>query len=398
MNHSEYSSEIIDLSGPDLTEIEIEAVVQVLRTRHLSLGPKLAEFEQQLANYAGRKHGIAVNSGTSALHLLVRALDIGEGDEVITTPFSFIASANCLLYERATPRFVDIDPVTLNIDCTAIEKAITPKTRAILAVDAFGLPADWHRLEAIAHDHNIALIEDSCEALGARRKMPNGMWRRAGNFGDAGTFAFYPNKQVTTGEGGMIVTDRTDIAALCRSLRNQGRDEGTEWLTHARLGYNYRLSDINCALGIAQMSRLSEILEVRRRVAGWYDELLSELEGVLPLAEDPDSERSWFVYVVRLVESSSPSELQRVILDLRERGVVASNYFSPIHLQPFYRQRFGFQEGDFPIAERASVQCLALPFHNRITRTQVERVVNVLRDVLVKANFSSATASSEARK
>jgi len=398
MNHSEHPNEIIDLSGPDLTEIEIEAVVQVLRTRHLSLGPKLAEFEQSLADHAGRKHGIAVNSGTSALHLLVRSLDIGERDEVITTPFSFIASANCLLYERATPRFVDIDPVTLNIDCNAIEKALTPKTKAIIAVDAFGLPADWHRLEAIAHDRDIALIEDSCEALGARRKMPNGTWRKAGSFGDAGTFAFYPNKQVTTGEGGMIVTDRLDIATLCRSLRNQGRDEGEEWLAHARLGYNYRLSDINCALGIAQMSRLSQILEARRRVAGWYNELLSEIEGVLPPAKDRDSERSWFVYVVRLLHSSSPSELRQVILDLRERGIIASNYFTPIHLQPFYRKRFGFQEGDFPITERASAQCLALPFHNKLTRAQVERVVGVLRDILVKSNLNSAVTSVEAQK
>jgi len=379
---SEPEGSFIELSGPDLTEAEIEAVASVLRGRRLSLGPKLPDFERAVAAYAGCKHGVAVNSGTSALHLIVRALGLSAGDEVITTPFSFIASANCLLYERAVPRFVDIDPTTLNINCDLIESAIDKRTRAILAVDVFGLPADWSRLRQMAARHRLALIEDSCEALGARMHLSNGAWAMAGSLADAGTFAFYPNKQITTGEGGMIVTDRDDLAALCRSMRNQGRDEGAEWLAHARLGYNYRLSDISCALGLAQMSRLEQILAARRQVAGWYREALSSLEGVSVLSESAEAQRSWFVYVVRLTRCRSREQLQAVMAGLRGRGVGCANYFPPIHLQPCYRELLGHREGDFPVAEQVSAQTLALPFFNRLTRAEVTRVVAALRDTM----------------
>jgi perosamine synthetase len=372
----------IDLSGPDLTDEEVEAVLSVLRTRHLSLGPKLAEFEEVVAGYVGRRHGVAVNSGTSALHLAVRALGIGEGEEVITTPFSFIASSNCLLYERAVPRFVDIDPLTFNIDCDQVETALTERTKALLAVDVFGLPADWDHLRRIADTHGLRLIDDSCEALGASRKVDGRGWAMAGSFGDAGTFAFYPNKQITTGEGGMVVTDDGDVAELCRSMRNQGRDSGAEWLRHARLGYNYRLSDINCALGIAQMSRIDQILAARRRVAGWYEEMLRDIEGVVAPAEAPDTRRSWFVYVVRLAMCQSWQDLDEVVRRLRGRGIGCSNYFYPIHLQPFYREMFGYEEGDFPVTESTSKQTLALPFHNRLSRQSVARVVDALRTTL----------------
>jgi perosamine synthetase len=372
----------IELSGPDLTEAEVAAVTAVLRGRRLSLGPKLPEFERMVADYVGCRYGVAVSSGTSALHLIVRALGLGEGDEVITTPFSFVASANCLLYERAMPRFVDIDPVTWNLDCQQVEAAITPRTRAILGVDVFGRPADWGRLRAIAAAHDLAAIEDSCEALGARYRFSDGGWAMAGSLGEAGCFAFYPNKQITTGEGGMIVTDREDIMRLCRSMRNQGRDEGADWLCHARLGYNYRLSDINCALGIAQMQRVAEILAARRRVAGWYGSMLEEVPGVEAPRETPGSEISWFVYVVRVPACRDRRDLERVIEGLRARGVGCSNYFYPIHLQPFYRELFGYAEGDFPVTERVSAQTIALPFYNELGQADVEWVVGALKESL----------------
>ena len=370
------------MSGPDLTDEEVEAVVSVLRTRHLSLGPKLVEFEQAVADYVGCRHGVAVNSGTSALHLIVRALGIGEGDEVITTPFSFVASANCLLYERAVPKFVDIDPATLNIDCDLVEAAISRRTKAILAVDVFGLSAEWERLRHIADEHDLRLIEDSCEALGAKVRLNGGAWAMAGSFGDAGAFAFYPNKQITTGEGGMVVTDDAEIAELCRSMRNQGRDAHSEWAYHARLGYNYRLPEVSCALGIAQLRRIDEILAARRQVASWYGEMLSDVDGVAALDEPPGMKRSWFVYVVRLTHCRGREELAQVIRRLRDRGIGCSNYFHPIHLQPFYREMFGHKEGDFPITERVAAQTLALPFHTRLERTQVRRAVEALRETI----------------
>jgi perosamine synthetase len=373
--------ENIPLSQPDVTEADVQAVVDVLRTPWLSLGPKLPEFEEKLADYVGCRYAVAVNSGTSALHLIVRSLGIGEGDEVITSPFSFVASTNCLLYERARPVFVDIDRRSLNLDVGRIEAALTPRTRAILAVDVFGRPADWNALRQLAARHDLLLIEDSCEALGARYRLAGGDWARCGSLGEAGCFAFYPNKQMTTGEGGMIVTDREDLAALCRSLRNQGRDEGAGWLQHARLGFNYRLSDINCALGLAQLERLEEILAARRQVAAWYAEALAELPDFEVPPPEPGAEISWFVYVVRLAAEYTRADRDALLTGLRERGVGCNNYFSPIHLQPYIRDAFGYREGDFPVTEAVSAQTIALPFHTRLTEREVREVARLLGEV-----------------
>ncbi|MEM4283803.1 MAG: DegT/DnrJ/EryC1/StrS family aminotransferase [Candidatus Caldarchaeum sp.] len=367
----------IPLARPDITEHEIQAVVSVLRTPHLSLGPKLGEFEHKIASYAGVRYAIAVNSGTSALHLIVRALNLKEGDEVITTPFSFVASSNCLLFERVTPVFVDIDPQTLNLDVRQIEVKITEKTRAILAVDVFGHPAEWDELERIARKYNLKLIEDSAEALGAEYKG-----RKAGSFGDAAVFAFYPNKQITTGEGGVILTNSEELAQLCRSLRNQGRGEGDEWLQHQRLGYNYRLSDINCALGIAQLERLEEILKKRERVAQMYNERLQNIKGVHIPYVAPHVKISWFVYVIRLGEEYTQVDRDRILKELRARGIGCSNYFSPIHLQPFYRALFGYKPGDFPVTESVAARTIALPFYNNLTEAQIDYVVETLRSLL----------------
>jgi perosamine synthetase len=362
----------IPLAQPDITEREIEAVVDVLRSRHISLGPRLPEFEGRFTDRTGAAYAVAVNSGTSGLHLCLRALGIGEGDEVITTPYSFIASANCMLFERAKPVFIDIDPVTLNIDATRIEEAITERTKAILPVHVFGLPADMDAIMAIAEKHNLAVIEDACEALGA---TVNGV--HAGSIGDCGTFAFYPNKQITTGEGGVIVTNREDIARLAQSMRNQGRDDGMGWLSHTRLGFNYRISDLNCALGIIQMDRLDEFLESRTRVAEYYNELFAGIApDVIPLCDAPEGiERSWFVYVIQLSHNYSEEQRDTLIKHLRSRGIGCNHYFPPIHLQPFYREQFGYKPGDFPVTESAGAHSLAIPFYNSLSRDDAEHVV-----------------------
>jgi perosamine synthetase len=368
----------VPLSSQWIDASDESAVLGVLRSSHLSLGPRLPEFEAGLAAVAGVAHGVAVNSGTSALHLIVRALGIGEGDEVITTPFSFIASANCLLFERARPVFVDIRPDTYNIDSARIEAAITPRTRAILAVDAFGQPADLDVIADIAERHGLHLIEDSCEALGSEWKG-----RRCGSWGDAGAFAFYPNKQITTGEGGAVVTASDEVAGLCRSMRNQGRGETDDWLGHERLGYNYRISDISCALGTSQLKRLDTIIERRAQVAQWYNSRLAECDGVVVPWIDPDVTRmSWFVYVIRLADRFAMADRDQAIALLAERGVQTRRYFTPIHLQRFYVQQFGYKHGDFPTTERVAERTIALPFFTMMTEEQVEYVVGMLKEVL----------------
>lgn len=370
--------ESIPLSSPDITEEDIAAVNAVLRTRWLSLGPALPQFEKDMARYVGVKHAVAVNSGTSALHLCVRALGIGEGDEVITTPFSFVASSNCLLFERAVPWFVDIDQRTMCIDPVAVERAITPKTKAILGVDVFGYLANWDALGAIAKKHQLALIEDSCEVLGSRRGE-----QMAGTFADCATFAFYPNKQMTTGEGGILVTDRDDIAALARSMRNQGRGAGDAWLLHERLGYNYRLSDINCALGSSQLKRIEYFIQKRAQVVAWYREALAEFADRVSVPVEQSGVRiSWFVFVARLAKHFREEDRNRLLLFLRGRGVGCSNYFPPIHLQPFYMRKFGFQKGDFPVTEEVAARTIALPFHTNLSREQVQTVCSVLAEGL----------------
>ena len=366
----------VPLSGPDITEKEINAVVEVLRSGVLSIGPRLEEFENKIATFVGVKHAIGVNSGTSGLHLAVRALGISDGDEVITTPFSFIASSNCILFERATPVFVDIDPLTLNIDVERIESAITPRTKALLPVDAFGQPVDIEAIRSIAAKYGLPIIEDACEALGAEF---NGI--KAGSHADIAVFAFYPNKQITTAEGGMVVTNDDHIADLVRSMRSQGRPITGLWLEHERLGYNYRMSELHAALGCVQMDRIDEIISKRRHVAEMYNSHLGEVEEVSVPYVDPRVKMSWFIYVVRFHASVNRDKVMEYLI---EHGVGCKPYFTPIHLQPFYRE-MGFNEGDFPITESVAKTTLALPFFSNMTEEQIDYVVKTLKEGIAKA-------------
>jgi perosamine synthetase len=328
---------------------------------------------------------VGVSSGTAGLHAAMIAAGIGPGDEVITTPFSFVASANCILYVGATPVFADIDPKTLNLDVQKVADAITPRTRAIVAVEAFGNPGGMIELERLAQQHEFILIEDSCEGFGGQ--FGN---RPIGSFGRAGVFGFYPNKQITTGEGGMIVTDDDNFAGLCRSLRNQGRD-GMDWLAHRRLGFNYRLSEINAALGVAQMSRLDEILENRRRVAHHYmDRLMTNRCLILPTLLDK-TRMSWFVFVVRLNDLFEPADRDAIIRELRGEGIGCSNYFPPIHLQPYMMQALSTKPGDYPVCEYVAARTLALPFFSRMTLKQIDRVCVALEEVLERAMMGRKT-------
>jgi perosamine synthetase len=369
----------IYLSRPDITEKEIEAVCAVLRSPNLSLGPKLAEFEQAFAGYIGLKHAVAVNSGTSGLFLCMPTLGIGQGDEVITTPFTFIASATPPMMAGATPVFVDIDPTSLNIDATKIESKITDRTKAILLVEVFGNPAGMDKVCEIAQKHNLMVIEDSCEALGSAL---NG--KKAGTFGTMSVFGFYPNKQITTGEGGMILTDNDDLADICVSLRNQGRAKKGGWLNHERLGYNFRLSDINCALGIVQLSRIEEFKAKRSQVAKWYQEMLA-LDDRLIVPIQPDNcDLSWFVFVVRLAEGFTARQRDSILEAMKENNIQVSNYFSPVHLQPFMVERFGYKKGDFPVTESVSERTIALPFYNNLTQDEVAIVCKTLKAAVDK--------------
>jgi perosamine synthetase len=367
----------IYLSRPDITEKEIEAVCEVLRSPSLSLGPKLEEFEQAFGRYIGTKRAVAVNSGTSGLFLCLLALGIQPGDEVITTPFTFIATATSVMMAGARPVFVDIDPITLNIDPDKIESAITEKTKAILPVEIFGNPAGFDKICRIAEKHNLPVVEDSCEALGSAL---NG--KKVGTFGKMSVFGFYPNKQITTGEGGMILTDDDSLAEMCISLRNQGRSNDNNWLGHERLGYNFRLSDINCALGIVQLSRIDQIKTRRKRLAGWYQEMLADDERIIVPTEPPDCDMSWFVFVVRLSDNFSRQQRDRILEQMRKRGIQVSNYFPPVHLQPFMARQYGYKEGDFPVTEKAGKSTIALPFYNNLTRDQVAVVCKTLKDVI----------------
>ena len=383
----------VPMSSPDLTDAEREAVAAVLNTRTLSIGPEIEAFEQAVAGLAGCRHAIAVSSGTAALHLCVRAAGIQQGDLVITSPFSFVASANVLLYERAVPVFVDVDPATGNLDPEQVEAAAIAltsgeggwlprknagnggKLRAILTVDVFGQPADYTQFVSTAEDHELALIEDSSEALGAQYKG-----QAAGSFGDAGVFAFYPNKQLTTGEGGMVVTDREDWADWIRSLRNQGRAVGDSWLQHTFPGYNYRLDEMSAALGRVQAARLPELLSNRAQVAEWYGEALADLPGVeLPTIAPTTSHMSWFVYVLRLDQAI---DRQAVIAALEQEGIPSRAYFEPIHLQPYMVEIHGYQAGDFPVTEDLGSRSLALPFSGVMTEEQVGLVRDALKNAL----------------
>jgi dTDP-4-amino-4,6-dideoxygalactose transaminase len=377
----------IPLAAPDLTESEIEAVSSVLRTPRLSMGRKLEEFERAMAGYVGTSHAIAVNSGTSGLHLCMRALGITEGDEVIVPSFAFIAVANVVRYERATPVFVDIDPQTLNLDPQRIEEAITARTRAIVLVHTFGCPAALTEIVEIARRHDLFVIEDACEAIGAEYDG-----RKVSSFGDAGVFGFYPNKQITTGEGGIIVTNDARISTLARKLRNQGRGDSCEWLQHEELGYNYRISEMNCALGIEQLKRLDAILERREAIARKYQRLLEKHADLqLPDFQLPNRRISWFVYVLRLSERFGGSPRDRIVQEMASRGIQCGRYFAPIHLQPAYRtqpHRCMNLEHTESIARRT----LALPFFNRITDEQIEEVCQTLGEVLRHLRSKSQAA------
>lgn len=367
----------IYLSRPDITEKEVEAVCAVLRSPNLSFGPKLTEFEGDFARYIGRKRAVAVNSGTSGLFLCMLALGIGPGDEVITTPFTFIASATTIMMAGAKPIFVDIDPVSLNIDPAKIESKITPNTKAILPVEVFGNPFGMDKVCEIAQNHNLTVIEDSCEALGSEL---NG--RKVGTFGTMSVFAFYPNKQITTGEGGMILTDDNGLADTCMSLRNQGRGKGGTWLSHERLGYNFRLSDINCALGIVQLSRIDEMKAKRRQVAKWYQQMLADDDRLIVPVEQDGCDVSWFVFVVRLADRFTQQQRDVVLKRLEKKGIQVGNYFPPVHLQPFIAEKFGHSEGDFPVTESVCKSTIALPFYNNLTKDDVAIVCKTLKEVL----------------
>jgi perosamine synthetase len=365
----------VPLSGPYLDEREEELVLEVLRSGRLSLGPTVDRFEEAFAAKVGAPYAAAVSSGTGGLHLLCVTAGIEPGDEVITSPYSFTASANCFIYEGGVPVFVDVDPRTLNLDPAAVEAAVTPRTKAILAVDIFGYPCELDELRAIAGRHGLALIQDSCEALGAEYKGAP-----LGSHGPSAVFAFYPNKQITTGEGGMVATHSEEEWRLLRSLRNQGRADDGGWLEHVRLGYNYRLDDVHAAIGLGQLEKLDEILARRGEVAARYAELLGGIDGVeLPCADDAEHKRSWFVYVVTLPDNETR---ERVIAHLEGERIGFNRYLPSIHLQPYMRERYGFREGMFPVSESASSRTLALPFFTALERGAQERVADELAAAL----------------
>ncbi len=387
----------IPLSQPDITHLEIDHVVQVLKSGRLSMGPFLDQFEAQVADLCGVQHAIAVSSGTAGLHLTLTGLGIKPGDEIVTTPFSFVASSNAILYLGAKPVFVDIHPGSLNLDPEKVEAAITDKTRAILAVEVFGNPSHMQELAALAAKYEIPLIEDACEGLGGSYRN-----QAIGSFGRAAVFGFYANKQITTGEGGMIVTDDDRLADICRSMRNHGRpvnppalpDERSEWdkpgswLEHERLGYNYRMSELHAALGVAQMRRLSDLLERRSYVASRYFQRLGGHPDIVLPTIDPDTNMSWFVFVVLLSSDFTAEDRDRILAGMRRHEIGVSNYFPPIHLQPVYQRKFGYKEGDFPIAERISHRTIALPFSSLTTDREVDLVSQTLEVMIQRETFT----------
>jgi perosamine synthetase len=368
----------IPLSSPDIHADDVELVARVLRSNRLSIGPFIKELERDFADYIGTKHAVAVTNGTSGLHLCICAAGITEGDEVITTPFSFIASANCILYERATPVFVDIDEASLNLDPARVARAVTGRTRAMLPVHVFGQPCAMDELQAVCNDRNLALIEDACEAVGAEYKG-----RKVGTFGKAAVFSFYPNKAMTLGEGAVVTTDDPRWAELMRSLRNQGRGDGGMGYSSGRLGYNYRLDEMSAALGVAQLKRLDRLLAQRQAVAARYGDMLRHVPGVTIKRTLASTTRmSWFVFVIHL---DPRIDRDRVIEQLEARGIPSRVYFTPIHLEPYYRERFGFRPGDFPVAERVAASILALPFHTNLSDAEMDEVVAALQSAVVRA-------------
>ena len=356
----------VPLARPNIGELEADLVRQVLLSGTLSIGPMVEAFEAAVANLVGAPHAVACSSGTAGLHLVVRALGLADGDEVLTTPFSFVASANSVLFERATPIFVDIEETTLGMDPALIASLATARTKAILPVHVFGKPCRIGEMSAIATRNGWSMIEDSCEALGSR--IAN---QACGTFGDAGVFAFYPNKQITAGEGGMVVTADADLVALLRSMRNQGRDEDGTWLRHVRLGFNYRLDELSAAVGLGQMQRYDQLRQGRARVAARYASRLGGETWLTLPGMEPGSDVDWFVYVVRL---AAEIDRNRAMEFLAQGGVSSRPYFVPLHLQPYYQERFGFKRGDFPVTEQVARSTLALPFGSDFTDDEVDYV------------------------
>ncbi len=360
----------VPLARPDIGPRERELVNEVLENGPLALGPRAVEFEQRLAERAGRAYGVSCSSGTAGLHMIVRSLGIRDGDEVLTTPFSFVASANCLLYERARPRFVDIEEDSLGLDPGQLAAAATPRTVGVLAVHVFGRPCAIGPISAISEQRGWHLIEDSCEALGSEQAG-----RPMGSFGAASAFAFYPNKQITTGEGGMVVTDDHEMAEDMRSLRNQGRDRDGTWLNHVQLGFNYRMDELSAALGVAQLERLEELRAGRARVAAAYARALAGVDAISLPTAGADERVDWFVHVVRLHPDIDRTQ---VMADLADGGVPSRPYFSPLHLQPLYRKELGHGPGDFPVTERIAATTLALPWSSNLSDDEVDYVAEVL--------------------
>ena len=373
------TDEHIPLARPLLGEREEERVLEALRSGRLSLGPRLAEFEDAFAGRIGIPAAAGVSSGTAGLHLAVRAAGVERGDEVLTTPFSFVASANCVLYEGARPVFCDIDPRTLNIDPQAAAAAVGERTTGLLPVHVYGYPADMPALERLAAERDLWIVEDACEALGAVHSDG----RHVGGRGNLAVWAFYANKQLTTGEGGMVACPTAEVKERIDSERNQGRAPDMGWLDHDRLGFNYRLSELACALGLAQLERLDELLGARARVAALYGEALAAVEDIeLPCPDEGGDRRGWFVYVVQL-----PRGVDRdgAVRGLRERGIDSKPYLPAIHLLSFYRERFGHREGEFPVCEDVAARSLALPFFPQMTEGHVERVAGALAEVVAAA-------------
>jgi perosamine synthetase len=379
-------TEELPLARPELGERERQLIAEVLDSGQLSLGPMGRRFEKEFASWLGVGDAVAVANGTNALHLATRAMGWGEGDEIVTTPLSFVASSNCLLYERATPVFADVDPVTLQIDAHAAYAAIGERTAGILPVHIFGYPAPIAELGIVAGEGGLGIVEDACQAIGAL----DSEGRRVGTRGNPTSFAFYPNKQMTTGEGGMLVPSSAPMAEAVRSERNQGRSPDMSSLDHDRLGFNYRLSDVSAAIGVAQLEKLDRMLADRARVATSYTEHLTALgaapagEGdpdglVLPCSDRGEERRSWFVYLVQL---PSGADRDAVIAALRGAGIQSKAYLPAIHLFPFYRERFGYAGGEFPVAESVAARSVALPFHQAIEEAQVERVCAALEDAI----------------
>jgi perosamine synthetase len=358
------------MSAPDIDDADVREVIEVLRSGRLALGPKACEFERQLADYVGARHAVAVSSGTAALHLIVRGLGLGPGDEVLTPSFTFVASVNALLYEGVRPVLVDIDPETFCLDPDALARARTPRTKAVMAVDVFGHPADWDRILGFADAHGLRVIDDACEALGAEHAG-----RRLGQLGAATAFAFYPNKQITTGEGGMLVTGSAELAEAARSLRNQGRSEMGAWLSHERLGFNYRMDEMSAALGLSQLRRIGTLLDKRARVARAYTGRLRGLDRVRPPVERRGVRTSWFVYVVTLAPGLDRAP---VMAAMEARGVPVRGYFSPVHLQPYARGCCTIAGEGLPVTEAVARRTIALPFHGNLTEAEIDRVVDVL--------------------